>query len=296
MSAGSLVSSPLRSVAGGVVLVAMVLPILPPMGLQVDASSSPFSPPVQHEPVSYAPRSNSPVPFDTLRAVSRHVVRRTNEVRRERVLSPLKTDSALASVACAHNADMFRRDFFEHVNPDGATPQDRVAQMHRRFVGGVSENLYSQDRFRKGPKALAEQMVDQWMNSPTHRKNILNPSITHLGVCVLRRGSALRATQVFGKVVGYLGRPLPRTVAAATVLSVSFSQRFPPSTVIARYDFWDPRTERRIFGPRLFTDSLRIPDTTGTVRPRFHILGTGEYVIYRGPDLTIRDALGSSSQ
>jgi hypothetical protein len=139
-------------------------------------------------------------------------------------------------------------------------------------------------------------MVDQWMDSPTHRENILTPPITHLGVCVLRRGSALRATQVFGKVVGYLDRPLPRTVSPATVLSVPFSQTFPPGTKIARYDFWDPRTERRIFGPRVFTDSLRIPDTTGTVRPRFHILGTGEYVIYRGPDLTIREAPGASSQ
>lgn len=298
MATGRPAWSHLRSLIGAAVLVVMVLPV-PQMDLLADAPTALLSPPsfiLQDGLSSHATPPGSQTIFDTLRAVSRHVVHRTNEVRRERALSPLKTDSTLASVACSHNADMFRRDFFEHVNPDGETPQDRVAKMHRRFVGGVSENLYSQDRYRKGPQALAEQMVRQWMDSPAHRKNILAPAVTHLGVCVLQRGSALHATQVFGKVVGYLRAPLPRTVAPAAVLPVSFSQTFPPGTAIVRYDFLDPRTDRRLFGPTLFTDSLRIPDTTGTVRPRFHILGTGEYVIYRGPDLTIRPPSDSSLQ
>ena len=299
MFTGRLLSSPFRSwVGGAALLVAMVLPVLQ-LNLRDDSATSRLSP---HSPIlrsglgSHATSPSARVSFDTLRAVSRHVVRRTNEVRQERALSPLKTDSALASVACAHNADMFRRDFFEHINPDGETPQDRVSKMHRRFVGGVGENLYSQDRFRKKPRALGEQMVNKWMDSPAHRKNILNTSVTHFGVCVLQRGSALHATQVFGKVVGYLRSPLPRTVSPGAVLPVSFSQTFPPGTVIARYDFLDPRTDRRLRGPTLFTDSLRIPDTTGTVRPRFHILGTGEYDIYRGPDLIIRNASDSSHE
>lgn len=252
------------------------------------------------QPLSVVPESPSsvdaswhPGTFDTLQAVAQHVFHRTNEVRKQRDLSSLRPDSVLAQVACAQNADMFRRDFFRHVNPDGDSPQDRVSKRHRRLVGGVSENLYSQDRIRKAPKALANQMVRKWMASPPHRKNILTPSITHLGVCVLRQGSALHATQVFSRVIGYLAAPLPHTAVRGTVLPTSFAQTFPPGTEIVRYDFWDPRTDHRILGPALFTDSLRVPDTTGTVYPRFHILGTGEYVIYRGPDLTIVDSSAS---
>lgn len=237
-------------------------------------------------------RSSSPIfskqaSFDTLRTVSRHVFRETNEVRREHDLSPLRRDSMLAEVACAHNADMFRRSFFEHINPDGESPHDRVARMHRRLVGGVSENLYGQDQFRKAPPALAAQMVERWMGSPPHRKNILSPPSTHLGVCVLRRGAALRATQVFAKVVGYLTPSLPDTVAPGAVLAVSFKKAGTARPNVARYDFVDPRSERPISSPALFVDSLRIPDTTGTVHPRFYTVGAGEYTIYRGPDLTI---------
>lgn len=231
--------------------------------------------------------SSQQVPFDTLRTVSRHVFRETNEVRREHTLSPLRRDSMLAEVACVHNADMFRRSFFKHVNPDGESPHDRVARIHRRLVGGVSENLYSQDQFRKAPPALAAQMVERWMGSPPHRKNILSSPSTHLGVCVLRRGPALRATQVFAKVVGYLTPSLPDTVAPGSVLAVSFEEAGASSPNVARYDFVDPRSERQIVGPALFVDSLRVPDTTGTVHPRFYTVGTGEYTIYRGPDLTI---------
>jgi uncharacterized protein YkwD len=234
--------------------------------------------------------------FDTLRTLSRHVFRETNEVRRERDLSLLQRDSTLAEVACSHNADMFRRDFFDHVNPDGKSPHDRVARMHRRLVGGVSENLYSQDRFRKDPAALAAEMVERWMGSPPHRKNILSSLSTHLGVCVLQQGTGFRATQVFARVVGYLTPPLPHTAARGSVLAVSVEATGASSPNIARYDFWDPRTNRRISEPALFVDSLRVPDTTGTLRPRFYTVGAGEYVLYRGPDLTIVNAPTSPSR
>jgi uncharacterized protein YkwD len=224
-----------------------------------------------------------------LRAVERHVFRRTNQVRRERGLSPLRSDRRLAAVACAHNADMFRRDFFEHVNPDGEAPQDRVARMHRRLVGGVSENLYGQSRSRKSPDALAAQMVEKWMDSPPHRKNILSAPSTHLGVCVLRRGRTLRATQLFANVVGYLSPPLPRRVERGTVLGVSFAQTFPPDAVIARHDFWSSRSGRPLSPPLLFTDSLHVPDTVGAMRPRFYTLGAGEYVVHKGPRIEVVD-------
>jgi hypothetical protein len=221
--------------------------------------------------------------------VGRHVFRETNAVRRERDLPPLRVDSTLSRVACTHNDDMFRRAFFAHVNPDGESPHDRVARTHRRLVGGVSENLYEQDQVRKDPEALAAQMVEKWMGSPPHRKNILLPSATHLGVCVVREGAKLRGTQLFAKVVGYLSPPLPRTATPGSTLAVSFERTFPASTIVAQYDFWAPKADRRLFGPTLFVDSLRLPDTTGPVRPRFYTVGTGEYVIYRGPDITLVD-------
>ena len=264
-----------------------------PTMISLSLPTSPFALTRDRSPAVVSPQHAS---FDTLQAVSRHVFRETNKVRRERDLPPLRRDPTLAEVACVHSADMFLRAFFEHINPDGEDPHDRVARMHRRLVGGVSENLYGQDRFRNEPAALADQMVEQWMGSPPHRKNILSPPSTHLGVCVLQRGTELRATQVFANIVGYLTPPLPRTATPGSVLAVSLEKAGTSSPNVARYDFWDPQTDRRISGPTLFVDSLRIPDTTGPVHPRFYAVGAGEYVIYRGPDITIVDAPAVPSQ
>ena len=45
--------------------------------------------------------------------------------------------------------------------------------------------------------ADASSAVSAWMNSPSHRENILNPNYTNLGVGVAVMGQEIRATQVF---------------------------------------------------------------------------------------------------
>ena len=66
---------------------------------------------------------------------------RINELRANRDLSILTPNSSLASVARAHSEDMTDRGFFDHVNPDGLEPQDRV-----ELVGlsdfSCAENLF----------------------------------------------------------------------------------------------------------------------------------------------------------
>jgi uncharacterized protein YkwD len=48
---------------------------------------------------------------------------------------------------------------------------------------------------------VANEIVDDWMSSPGHRENILDPRFTHLGVGVSARNHTIRATQEF------VGRP-----------------------------------------------------------------------------------------
>lgn len=182
---------------------------------------------------------------------------------------------------------MVRRDFFHHENPDGETPHERVARLHRRLIGGVGENLYGQEGIGKQGKDLAAQMIEKWMESPTHRENIIRPGFTHLGVCVLREQNSVLATQLFGKVYAYLSPPLPEKVTQGDTLAVSIEQTFPSDASAVGYDFWDPRSERQIFGPYIFSDSLRIPDTTGTFRSRFSILESGERTTQPGPMVTV---------
>ena len=74
----------------------------------------------------------------------------------------------LAAVARAHSADMRDRAFFDHVDPDGLDPFDRA---ERAGLRARAENIaYGQP----DPAAV----MDAWMNSPGHRANILNCSLT----------------------------------------------------------------------------------------------------------------------
>ena len=56
---------------------------------------------------------------------------------------------------------------------------------------------------------LAQMIMDGWMNSPGHRKNILSPGYTHLGVGVITNNQEIKATQVFIGVAAAGIRPGP---------------------------------------------------------------------------------------
>lgn len=206
-----------------------------------------------------------------LEAVRRHVFQGTNERRRAHDREPLAPDSSLASLACLHSRDMLVRDFFEHENPDGQGPGDRSAHHHRRLIGGSGENICAMegDVARTLPaEVMADSVMIHWMNSPSHRDEILRQEYTHMGVCALRQGDRIRVTQSFAQAQGFLTGPLPDSVRSRTTLDITVE----PYPEYARppkyYDFWDPDQNRRLHPPLPVRDSISIPDTTGTYRFR----------------------------
>jgi uncharacterized protein YkwD len=99
----------------------------------------------------------------------------------------LADDAGLAAVARAHSADMRDRGFFDHTNPDGLSPFDRA---ERAGLSARAENIaYGQQD--------AAEVMDSWMNSPGHRANILDCSLTRLGVGVAEGAGGPWWTQLF---------------------------------------------------------------------------------------------------
>lgn len=96
-----------------------------------------------------------------------------NQERAKVGCSPVSGDAALASLAGNYSSDMAERDFFDHTDPDGATPWDRAEKAGISDLGG--ENI------ARG-QANAQSVMDAWMNSPGHRANILNCDYKTLGV------------------------------------------------------------------------------------------------------------------
>src|SRR5947207_8690522 len=119
----------------------------------------------------------APVPLPD---VERTVFTLTNIERSRHGLHPLQHDQTLGLIARAHSVDMLRRDFFDHTNPDGDGPGERVARHHRRLIGEGGENVWSGSGY--GPERVAELIVQEWMRSPGHRAQTLRQDFTHVAV------------------------------------------------------------------------------------------------------------------
>ncbi|PGF17064.1 serine protease [Natrinema sp. CBA1119] len=113
-----------------------------------------------------------------------------NERRAEHGLEPLVWDGTIASVARAHSEDMDDRDYFRHRNPDEEGPYDRFQDVSN-YCPGYGENIAKTwlDRPVERPggdgtvrhrtaEGLATGLVNQWMNSTSHRQAILEEGDT----------------------------------------------------------------------------------------------------------------------
>lgn len=101
----------------------------------------------------------------------------------------LVADPDLGKLASDFSKDMAKRDFFDHVDPDGNDPWDRAEAAGITGLGG--ENI------ARG-QADAQAVMDAWMNSEGHRANILNCNFRTLGVGAFLADGGPWWTQDFG--------------------------------------------------------------------------------------------------
>jgi uncharacterized protein YkwD/uncharacterized membrane protein required for colicin V production len=112
-----------------------------------------------------------------------------NEEREKMGLKSLKPDPEMLAVAREHSKDMFSRGYFAHETPEGLSPFDRMKKAKVWFLA-AGENLALGQTLYICHRGL--------MNSPGHRKNILNPAFRRVGIAVLDRGIyGLMITQNF---------------------------------------------------------------------------------------------------
>lgn len=126
------------------------------------------------------------------------VLEQTNQERINNGLNPLELNEALSKAAANKAADMFSKDYWAHVSPDGVPPWTFIRNAGYRYsVAG--ENL-ARDFDTTGP------MVAAWMASPTHRDNIVHNRYTQTGIAVangqLGGVETTLVVQMFGEPVG----------------------------------------------------------------------------------------------
>lgn len=109
------------------------------------------------------------------------VIELTNAERRKNGLSDLKADASLSNVARDKSKDMQTNNYFSHTSPTHGSPFD----MMRDY--GISYNTAGEN-IAMGQRS-PEEVVQAWMESEGHRKNILNGEFTHIGVGYVEEGN-----------------------------------------------------------------------------------------------------------
>ncbi len=79
----------------------------------------------------------------------------------------------LEKSSAAHAQDMAEKNYFAHEALDGSKPADRITRAGYRW-STCGENI------AKGQQSIPE-VVEAWLKSPGHCKNIMNPAYKHLG-------------------------------------------------------------------------------------------------------------------
>jgi hypothetical protein len=112
------------------------------------------------------------------------VIDQTNQERKLAGLGSVTLNTQLSEAALAKGQDMMNDQYWAHVAPDGKQPWSFITESGYTYqVAG--ENL-ARDF------ADTSSMTKAWMESPTHRANILNPKYQEIGIAVID-----------GKLLGY---------------------------------------------------------------------------------------------
>lgn len=145
------------------------------------------------------------------------IVELTNAERVKKGLNPLSINSFLTKAALAKASDMMARDYWAHQAPDGRQPWEFIKEMgyQYRYAG---ENL-ARDF------SASEDVVSAWMNSPSHRENLLSTRYQDIGIAVvegdLKGVKTTLVVQFFGANIGSplaIVGPLETAEVAAAVV------------------------------------------------------------------------------
>lgn len=101
----------------------------------------------------------------------------TNQKRQENGLPPLTLNGQLDSAALNKANDMLSKNYWSHIAPDGTTPWFFIKQSGYNFI-------YAGENLARGYNS-ANDVLNAWLASPTHRDNILSSKYKNVGFAIV---------------------------------------------------------------------------------------------------------------
>ncbi len=258
----------------------------PPSSAGPSASSTSASHPV---PSAHTPRTGLGQ-LQHLTELEERIFEETNAERQQRGIRVLRPEEILRLIAREHSADMLTRNFFAHINPDGQTVGDRIAYGHRRLIGASGENIWRGTGVRTDSAAqmqtAARMIMDDWMNSPGHRENILRPEFSDLGVGISLDSDVVLVTQNFAVIQAYTEAAIPSGIRRGQPLNLRTTV-IEAATDVERYDLWSPRNHQAVSHFPIGADRIDVRPGRYVLRFYFPASRQGFYNIFRGPEIIV---------
>jgi uncharacterized protein YkwD len=146
---------------------------------------------------SDSPATGEEAPAVKLNSDEKALIDFVNKTRGQKKLSRLKPNALLCKAARQHNDNMAKQEKMEHVL-DGKGPGQRVLAVGYDYRK-VAENLAKAEGEPDDPAPAPADIHKHWMDSKGHRKNILEPKFTEVGVSMGRsKKGTIYYTMVFG--------------------------------------------------------------------------------------------------
>lgn len=131
------------------------------------------------------------------------IVTLTNSDRKENGLGTLSVNPTLQAAAQLKLNDMIKYGYFAHTSPSGITPWHWFEAAGYNFVYAGENLAINFDE--------SEDVQRAWLNSPTHRANVLSPNFTEIGIAT---AEGMRNGHKTTFVVEMFGTPaIPKIIA-----------------------------------------------------------------------------------
>jgi uncharacterized protein YkwD len=104
------------------------------------------------------------------------LVNLANENRSATGISELKVNSKLTEAAQAKANDMAQKSYFSHQGPDGKTPWSWIQESQYQYMYAGENLAIDFDE--------SWNVNQAWLESPTHRANLMFPGFTEIGIAV----------------------------------------------------------------------------------------------------------------
>ncbi len=191
----------------------------------------------------------------------------TNSRRRDAGAGQLALNDQLNNAAAGKASDMFANQYWAHVSPQGKEPW--------AFITGAGYNYVFAGENLARDFGDSHGVVDAWMNSPSHKENLLNARFQDVGFAILNGKYGDSETTLVVQMFGSRSQSEPSVAVAVNTPAPTESPTVVPSQIPTQAPTLTPfptPTAAPIISNTEPPRGSVLPTEAQAIKPKFDIL------------------------